>query len=51
MSTSADKVVEALRASLKETSRLKQLNQQLTAAAREPIALVAMSCRYPGGGA
>ncbi|WP_146167838.1 type I polyketide synthase, partial [Micromonospora sp. MH33] len=49
MSTSADKVVEALRASLKETSRLKQLNQQLTAAAREPIAIVAMSCRYPGG--
>ncbi|PTA42621.1 type I polyketide synthase, partial [Micromonospora sp. RP3T] len=49
MSTSADKVVEALRASLKETGRLKQLNQQLTAAAREPIAIVAMSCRYPGG--
>ncbi|MEU0153835.1 type I polyketide synthase, partial [Micromonospora fulviviridis] len=49
MSTSADKVVEALRSSLKETSRLKQLNQQLTAAAREPIAIVAMSCRYPGG--
>ncbi|MGW4157585.1 type I polyketide synthase, partial [Micromonospora chersina] len=49
MSTSADKVVEALRASLKETSRLKQLHQQLTAAAREPIAIVAMSCRYPGG--
>ncbi|WP_431948205.1 type I polyketide synthase, partial [Micromonospora marina] len=49
MSTSADKVVEALRASLKETGRLRQLNQQLTAAAREPIAIVAMSCRYPGG--
>ncbi|MEV4483841.1 type I polyketide synthase, partial [Micromonospora coxensis] len=49
MSTSADKVVEALRASLKETSRLKQLNQQLSAAAREPVAIVAMSCRYPGG--
>ncbi|WP_229397793.1 type I polyketide synthase, partial [Micromonospora okii] len=49
MSTSADKAVEALRASLKETNRLKQLNQQLTAAAREPVAIVAMSCRYPGG--
>ncbi|MEW9534689.1 SDR family NAD(P)-dependent oxidoreductase, partial [Microbispora sp. NPDC049125] len=49
MATSNEKIVEALRASLKETERLRQQNRQLTAASREPIAIVAMSCRYPGG--
>ncbi|HEY8985197.1 MAG TPA: type I polyketide synthase, partial [Streptomyces sp.] len=48
MAASDDKVFEALRASLKETERLRQQNRQLTAVAREPIAIVAMSCRYPG---
>uniref|UniRef100_UPI0036F2F285 type I polyketide synthase n=1 Tax=Streptomyces malaysiensis TaxID=92644 RepID=UPI0036F2F285 len=33
---------------MKETERLRRVNQQLTAASREPIAIVAMSCRYPG---
>ncbi|WP_372478160.1 beta-ketoacyl synthase N-terminal-like domain-containing protein, partial [Streptomyces barringtoniae] len=42
-------MVEALRASLKETERLRRQNQQLTAASREPIAIVGMSCRFPGG--
>ncbi|GAB3740467.1 hypothetical protein GCM10027598_70240 [Amycolatopsis oliviviridis] len=49
MTTSQEKVVEALRASLKEAERLRQQNRQLTAAAEEPIAIVAMSCRFPGG--
>nr|WP_086821523.1 type I polyketide synthase [Allokutzneria sp. NRRL B-24872] len=49
MSDSNQQVVNALRASLKETERLRKANQQLTAASREPIAIVAMSCRYPGG--
>ncbi|MFC3583886.1 type I polyketide synthase, partial [Streptantibioticus rubrisoli] len=48
MAASNEKVFEALRASLKETERLRQQHRQLTAAAREPIAIVAMSCRYPG---
>ncbi|MFB9909382.1 type I polyketide synthase [Allokutzneria oryzae] len=49
MSDSNQQVVNALRASLKETERLRKANQQLSAASREPIAIVAMSCRYPGG--
>uniref|UniRef100_UPI001C855DB2 type I polyketide synthase n=1 Tax=Streptomyces beigongshangae TaxID=2841597 RepID=UPI001C855DB2 len=49
MTTPSEKVVEALRASLKETERLKRQNRELAAAASEPIAIVAMSCRYPGG--
>ncbi|NIY70594.1 beta-ketoacyl synthase N-terminal-like domain-containing protein, partial [Streptomyces malaysiensis] len=44
-----DQLVEALRASLKETERLRHQNRQLSAAATEPIAIVGMSCRFPGG--
>ncbi|MDT0543549.1 type I polyketide synthase [Streptomyces lonegramiae] len=49
MATPSEKVVEALRASMKETERLRRQNQTLVAAATEPIAIVAMSCRFPGG--
>ncbi|MCX5381017.1 type I polyketide synthase [Streptomyces sp. NBC_00091] len=49
MSTPSEKVVEALRASLTETDRLRRQNQHLVDAAHEPIAVVAMSCRFPGG--
>ncbi|MFE9539240.1 type I polyketide synthase, partial [Streptomyces sp. NPDC006691] len=49
MTRPSDTVVEALRASLKETERLRRQNQQLKAASREPIAIVGMSCRFPGG--
>ncbi|WP_438695924.1 type I polyketide synthase, partial [Streptomyces leeuwenhoekii] len=44
-----DKVTTALRASLKETDRLRRENQRLTDAATEPIAIVGMGCRLPGG--
>src|ERR1039457_7037294 len=50
MTVPADKVLEALRVSLKETERLRQRNQQLTSAARAPVAVVGLGCRVPGGG-
>ncbi|MGW5699342.1 polyketide synthase docking domain-containing protein, partial [Streptomyces asiaticus] len=49
MATSSERVVEALRASLRENDRLKQQNQRLVSASKEPIAIVGMSCRFPGG--
>nr|CAQ52624.1 type I polyketide synthase, modules 7-8 [Streptomyces violaceoruber] len=49
MGDSNAQVVEALRASLKENERLRQQQRRLAAAATEPIAIVAMSCRLPGG--
>ncbi|MER7758001.1 type I polyketide synthase, partial [Kitasatospora sp. NPDC097643] len=49
MTTPNEKIVAALRASIKETERLRRQNQQLIAASREPIAIVGMSCRFPGG--
>ncbi|ARF53622.1 type I polyketide synthase [Streptomyces gilvosporeus] len=49
MTTSSETVVAALRASLKEAENLRRQNRKLVAAATEPIAIVAMACRYPGG--
>src|SRR5271154_170980 len=50
MTTPPEKVLDALRAAVKETERLRQRNRQLASAASEPIAIVAMGCRDPGGG-
>ncbi|MBN0049121.1 SDR family NAD(P)-dependent oxidoreductase, partial [Streptomyces actuosus] len=46
---SSEKVVEALRASLRDNERLRKHNQQLEQAMTEPVAVVAMGCRWPGG--
>ncbi|PAZ11416.1 polyketide synthase, partial [Streptomyces sp. SA15] len=42
-------VVDALRASLLENERLRKQHQQLAAASSEPVAIVGIGCRYPGG--
>nr|WP_190816002.1 type I polyketide synthase [Saccharopolyspora pogona] len=48
MTTSYEEVVEALRASLKENERLRRGRDRFAAEKGDPIAIVAMSCRYPG---
>ena len=49
MSHERDELVELLRASLIESTRLHEHIEALTNASREPIAIVAMACRSPGG--
>ncbi|WP_143570402.1 type I polyketide synthase, partial [Streptomyces acidiscabies] len=49
MSDSIEKYVEALRSSLKEIDRLRKQNEQLASAKVEPVAIVGIGCRFPGG--
>ncbi|MCL2893054.1 type I polyketide synthase [Brenneria tiliae] len=44
-----ERIAEALRNSLLVNEQLKRSNQKLNNAAHEPIAIVAMGCRLPGG--
>ncbi|MEU9942881.1 type I polyketide synthase [Streptomyces lavendulae] len=46
---STERVVEALRVALQDNERLRRQNHELAEAAHEPIAIVGMSCRFPGG--
>jgi len=48
MTDDNEQVVEALRTTLTELERLQGVNRQLLTRFNEPIAVVGMSCRYPG---
>ncbi|OBK31656.1 polyketide synthase [Mycobacterium asiaticum] len=49
MTSNQEELIAALRRSLKENERLKRENRDYLSRATEPIALVGMGCRYPGG--
>jgi acyl transferase domain-containing protein/NADPH:quinone reductase-like Zn-dependent oxidoreductase/acyl carrier protein len=47
--TDSERIAEALRESLKASERLRLENERLLARQSEPIAILGMSCRFPGG--
>ncbi|MBO0881791.1 MAG: hypothetical protein J2P17_15910, partial [Mycobacterium sp.] len=49
MALSTDQLVDALRKSAKDNAALKRKNAELKATASEPVAIVGMGCRVPGG--
>ena len=49
MANEQQPIVEALRKSVTEAERLRAENRTLVAERTEPIAIVGVGCRYPGG--
>ncbi|SNR59663.1 type I polyketide synthase [Actinomadura mexicana] len=49
MTASIEQITSALRESVKETRRLRLRNEELEATLGEPVAIVGMACRLPGG--
>ncbi len=48
-SSPTSQVIEALRAALKENQRLRGLVGGAASTANEPVAIIGMACRFPGG--
>ena len=49
MASETEDLVAALRGSLVDNERLRRRHQRLLASLSEPVAIVGMGCRFPGG--